>query len=60
MRIKIMDIPKEIIKEYKLHQKVTDDGYIYCKIQKGMYGLPQVGIIAQELLQERLAKVGYH
>jgi hypothetical protein len=25
-----------------------------------MYGLPQVGIIAQELLQERLAKVGYH
>jgi hypothetical protein len=25
-----------------------------------MYGLPQAGISAQELLQERLAKVGYH
>jgi hypothetical protein len=25
-----------------------------------MYGLPQVGIIAQDLLQARLAKVGYH
>ena len=25
-----------------------------------MYGLPQAGIIAQELLQEQLAKVGYH
>jgi hypothetical protein len=25
-----------------------------------MYGLPQAGIIAQEFLQERLAKVGYH
>ena len=25
-----------------------------------MYGLPQAGIIAQELLQERLAKMGYH
>ncbi len=25
-----------------------------------MYGLPQARIIAQELLQERLAKVGYH
>jgi hypothetical protein len=25
-----------------------------------MYGLHQAGIIAQELLQERLAKVGYH
>jgi hypothetical protein len=38
----------------------TDDGYIYCKIQKGMYGLPQAKIIAQELLQECLVKVGYH
>ncbi len=25
-----------------------------------MYGLPQAGIVAQELLQERLAKVGYY
>jgi hypothetical protein len=25
-----------------------------------MYGLPQAGIIAQKLLQECLAKVGYH
>ena len=25
-----------------------------------MYGLPQVGIIAQDLLQARLAKGGYH
>ena len=32
MRIKIIDIPKEIIGEYKLHQKVMDDGCIYCKI----------------------------
>ena len=60
MRIKITDIPEEIIKEYKMHEIVKEDGYVYCKIQKGMYGLPQAGIIAQELLQERLAKVGYH
>jgi hypothetical protein len=60
MRIKITDIPLEIIEEYKMHEIVTDDGYIYCKIQKGMYGLPQAGIIAQEVLQERLAKVGYY
>jgi hypothetical protein len=38
---------------------MTEDGYIYCKIQKRMYGLPQAGIIAQELLKERLAKHGY-
>ena len=60
MRIKITDIPEEIIEHYKLREIVTEDGYIYCEIQKGMYGLPQAGIIAQELLEERLAKVGYH
>ncbi len=32
MRIKITDIPLEIIEEYKIHEIVTDDGYIYCKI----------------------------
>jgi hypothetical protein len=29
-------------------------------IQKGMYGLPQAGILAQNLLEERLNKHGYH
>jgi hypothetical protein len=42
-----------------LDQKVTTDGYIYTEIQKGMYGLPQAGIIAHELLADRLAKHGY-
>ncbi len=60
MRIKITDIPEEIIEHYTLREIVTEYGYVYCEIQKGMYGLPQAGIIAQELLQERLAKVGYH
>jgi hypothetical protein len=32
----------------------------FCEIQKGMYCLPQAGLIAQDLLQERLANVGYH
>ncbi len=60
MCIKITDIPEKIIKEYKMQEIVTEDGYVYCKIQKGMYGLPQAGIIAQELLQEHLTKLGYH
>ena len=50
MRLKITDIPVEIIKEY---------GFIYTEIQKGMHGLPQAGIIAQELLADRLKKHGY-
>jgi hypothetical protein len=59
MHLKMTDIPDEIIKEYKLDQKVTTDGYIYTEIQKGVYGLPQAGIIAQELLADRLEKHGY-
>jgi hypothetical protein len=60
MRLKITDIPDEIIMEYNLQELVTEDGYVYCAINKGMYGLPQAGIIAQELLTERLSKHGYH
>jgi hypothetical protein len=60
MRLKITDIPEEVIEQYNLRNIVTKEAYVYCKIRKGMYGLPQAGIIAQELLQERLAKVGYH
>jgi hypothetical protein len=60
MCLKLSNIPEEILIKYKLREITTSDGYIYCKIRKGMYSLPQAGIIAQELLQERLAKVGYH
>jgi hypothetical protein len=59
MRLKITDIPEETIKEYRLDEKVTAEGYTYTEIQKGMYGLPQAGIIAQELLESRFAKHGY-
>ncbi len=59
MRLKITDIPEEIIKQYKLRDIITPDKYVYCEINKGMYGLPQSGIIAQQLLEECLGKVGY-
>jgi hypothetical protein len=59
MRLKLADIPEEIIEECKLREIVTDNSYVYCKIRKGMYSLPQAGLIAQELLEQRLSKVGY-
>ncbi len=59
VRIRIEDIPDEIIEEYGLHEKVADDGHVYIKICKGMYGLPQAGILAQELLEKRLNMHGY-
>jgi hypothetical protein len=43
VKIKIIDIPEEIIKEYKLRNKVTPKGYVYIMATKGMYGLPQAG-----------------
>ena len=58
VRIKI-DVPEAIIVEYKLREKVTTDGHVYVKIQKGVYGLPQAGILAQQLLEQRLNQQGY-
>ena len=59
MRLKLSDIPDNIITLYNLDKLVTTDGYVYVLIQKGMYGLPQAGIIAQQLLEKRLASKGY-
>ncbi len=59
MHLKLADIPVEIIEECKLHEIVTDNSYVYFEIRKGMYGLPQAGLIAQELLEQQLSKVGY-
>ncbi len=59
MHLKISDIPKEIIEQNKLREITTSDEYVYTEITKGMYGLPQAGIIAQKLLEERLGKHGY-
>jgi hypothetical protein len=50
MQLKLNDIPEEISIKYKLREIATEDGYVYCKIQKGMYSLPQARIIAQDLL----------
>jgi len=60
MRLKIANIPKNFIKLYNLRQLATPDGYIYVRVQKGMYCLPQAGIIAQQLLEKHLVANGYH
>jgi hypothetical protein len=59
IRMKISDIPEEIISEYKLRDLVTEDGSIYIQANKGMYGLPQSGLLANKLLKKRLNKQGY-
>ncbi len=60
IRIKLCDIPEEVINEYKLREKATKNGSIYIRASRGMYGLPQAGLLANELLEKRLNKRGYH
>ena len=59
MKMKIELFPQEFIDEYDLLPKVKN-GYVYIKIIRGMYGLPQAGILANKLLKERLLAEGYY
>ena len=59
LRISIDLIPQEFVDLYDLHDKVKN-GYVYCEIVRGMYGLPQAGILANKLLEERLAVHDYY
>ena len=58
-RLKLDNFPEDVILHYGLRDKVSSDGYVYLEVRKGMYGLPQAGILAQKLLEERLEKHGY-
>ncbi|KAL7447610.1 hypothetical protein ACHAXS_000009 [Conticribra weissflogii] len=59
MRMPTRLIPPSFIVEYGLCSK-GKDGFVYMEIQKGMYGLPQASILANQLLKKRLAKYGYY
>eukprot|EP00957_Ditylum_brightwellii_P046485 3527710-Ditylum_brightwellii.AAC.1 len=59
MRLPITLIPQEIIEQYNLTPLVHNE-YIYLKITKGIYGLPQAGRIAHDLLVKNLAPHGYY
>ncbi len=56
MQLKLSNMPDNIINQYELQSKATADGYVYVKIQKGMYRLPHAGLIAQELLINSMRK----
>jgi hypothetical protein len=59
MRIPVNQIPPEIFELYNL-QDLVHNGYVYVEIRKGMYGLPQAGILANKQLLPHLQKHGYH
>jgi hypothetical protein len=51
-------VPGKIMIEYNLHALVHN-GYLYIEVRKGMYGLPQVGLLANVILPKQLVKHGY-
>jgi hypothetical protein len=60
MRLPLKLIPPEIIDKYNLRDKVDDKGFVYVRIELGMYGLPQAGLLANKLLAQRLQIDGYY
>jgi hypothetical protein len=59
MRLPLSIIPEEIILQYNLREIATPDGWVYIEIRKGMYGLKQAGLIANQRLTKHLATHGY-
>jgi hypothetical protein len=49
--------PEEIIQKYNLNALAVD-GWVYIEIRKGMNGWKQAGLLANQLLQTRLAPSG--
>ena len=58
MKLPLDIIPEEIIQQYNL-KKLEHKVFVYMEIQKGMYGLPQAGKIANDKPKINLAKFGY-
>jgi hypothetical protein len=58
VRIPIKLIPLDIITQYALIPLVSD-GHIYIEVHKGMFGIPQAGILTNHLLAKQLSPHGY-
>jgi hypothetical protein len=59
MKMLLSRFPEEIVQKYNLNA-LTIEGWVYIEIRKGMYGLKQAGLFANQLLQIRLAPFGYY
>ncbi len=58
IRIARKQLSATICSEYSLDDVCTD-GYVYFEIVKGMYGLPQAGLLAQKRLIKHLSAAGH-
>jgi hypothetical protein len=59
MKMLLSRFPEEIVQKYNLNALAVA-GWVYIEIRKGMYGLKQAGLLANQLLQTRLEPFGYY
>jgi hypothetical protein len=59
MNMLLSRFPEEIVEKYKL-KVLAVEGSVYIEVRKGMYGLKQAGLLANQLVQTRLAPFGYY
>jgi hypothetical protein len=59
MKMLIDLFPEWIVKQYELMKHVLN-GFIYLKMRRTVWGLPQAGILANKLLRRRLLPHGYY
>ena len=59
MRIHARYFNEEFRNLYNINEIIADDGYVYCEILKGMYGLKQAVLLAYLQLKEKLNQHGY-
>ena len=58
-KIQISMIPHEFIIAYNLKDK-ENNGHIFTRVTKGMYGLPQAGRVTHDALVQDLAPYEYY
>ena len=60
MRIHSKYFFDDIKQKYNIDSIIASDGYVYCKIIKGMYGLKEAAMLAREKIMEILKPLGYY
>ena len=58
MKLPLSVFPEHIKRQYNLEKKAKN-GYVYVKIRRSIYGLPQAGKLANTALKEHLTPYGY-
>jgi hypothetical protein len=59
MKMPITLFPKWTVDQYDLNKHALN-GFVYLKMRRAVWGLPQAGILANKLLHKRLLPHGYY